>query len=131
MRLTIPTLLAVVIGACAQLEGDAELRPFITTSGPHSVAVGESIEIIATTANGADSRYEFESSDPSLASVTSSGIVFGLVPGETSVAVRGVSSGATAEHVVVVTLPTEGSAIPPARKRVATATTRPTAGAAR
>ncbi|MCP3145328.1 Ig-like domain-containing protein [Pyxidicoccus xibeiensis] len=92
----------LVLAACAQLESDTAA---VTTEGPHSVLVGASIQLTATTRDAKDPGYTFESENPALATVDATGLVTGVAVGETAVKVTGTKSRLTARHVVVVTAP--------------------------
>jgi predicted CXXCH cytochrome family protein len=106
------TLLAAlsVLAACAKLE--TEKLPAVTTSGPHSVVVGATITVAATTKNGTDDGYTFASLDEAIAKVDESGVVTGVAPGETTVTVAGATTHAGAAHAVVVLPPDATAQVP-------------------
>jgi predicted CXXCH cytochrome family protein len=102
-------LLALAIAAaCA--EPEKEKLPLVTTSGPHAVAVGATIQIVPATSNGTDRSYSFTSGAPSIASVDSLGKVTGVAPGETAITVAGQDTMAAFVHPVVVIA---AEAVPP------------------
>jgi predicted CXXCH cytochrome family protein len=109
-----PLWAAGVFSGCAQLESDkpGPPAPAITIAGPHEVAVGATITLTATTANGSDPSYTFATADPSIATVDGSGVVTGISAGETSVTVTGASTHATAAAPMVVVAPNDPSQIP-------------------
>ena len=105
-RSKIVVLVAVLLSVgCAELE--KEKLPQITTEGPHSVTVGGTITIVPVTTNGTDSAYSFMPGSTAIATVDALGVITGVAPGETSITVRGASTGASASHAVVV-LPATG-----------------------
>jgi hypothetical protein len=111
------SLAALLVGAalgCAQLESDNPNAPApaIAIAGPHSVVVGQTITLTATTSHGTDTSYTFTSADPALATVDPTGVVTGLAPGETSVTVAGNQSKATATTPIVVEASSDTSQIP-------------------
>jgi predicted CXXCH cytochrome family protein len=91
---------ATVVAGCAKLETDKP--PAITTAGPHAVGVGASVTVSATTANGHDQGYTFTTAAPAIATVDGQGIVTGIAVGETTIAVVGTTTKATASHAIVV-----------------------------
>lgn len=85
--------------ACARSErAGLEVR----TDGPHTVLVGESITLTASTRGGTDHAYVWTSDEPSFASVDESGRVTGIQPGEVVILVEGEDTDMLATHVVVV-----------------------------
>jgi predicted CXXCH cytochrome family protein len=95
--------LSILLATCAELE--KEKLPVVMTSGPHAVAVGKTIKVAATTTNGSDASYTFESASTAIATVDKMGVVIGAAPGETIVRVKGGTTGAVGEHAVVVVEP--------------------------
>jgi predicted CXXCH cytochrome family protein len=95
-------LAALVAGGfgCAKLE--TEKPPTVTTAGPHAVAVGATVTLSATTANGKDAAYTLASADPGIATVDAQGLVTGVGVGETAVVFTGATTKATASHAIVV-----------------------------
>jgi hypothetical protein len=96
--------LLFVIFAAAMCGGDDEPVPGATVSitGEHSLQVGESMTLTATTLGGADSAYRWSSSRTNFATVDDAGMVTAVAAGETTITAVGVESGASADHVVVV-----------------------------
>jgi hypothetical protein len=107
------TLLAL---GCAELEGNKTIvtvpAPTIIASGAHSVVIGDSVNISATTAEGADGSYTFTSADPTIATVNGAGVVTGIAAGETAVTVTGDDTLASASYPVVVVGPDNADQIP-------------------
>jgi predicted CXXCH cytochrome family protein len=91
---------AALAAGCADLE--KEKLPQVTTTGPHSVEVGATIMIAASTINGADKTYAFSSGTAGVATVDAAGVVTGVAPGEAAITVTGADSKAVAVHAVVV-----------------------------
>jgi predicted CXXCH cytochrome family protein len=89
--------------ACAELEKDRP--PVIVTAGPHSLVAGQTIQITASTRDGVDTGYTWESQNPAAATVSGAGVVTGVAPGEASIVVKGATTGAAGIHVVVVLPP--------------------------
>ena len=109
--------LAVAALGCAQLEGDAGPTvvvpgPTIDATGPHSVVIGDSVMITATTKDGTDATYTFTSEDPSIATVDGAGVVTGIRIGETAITVMGDDTMASASFPIVVIAPADASRIP-------------------
>ena len=100
----------VALAACAKTE--KEKLPVITTGGPHAVVAGQTITVTATTTNGSDDAYTFAASDPAVATVDEQGVVTGVAPGEAMVTVTGATTGAVADHPVVVVAPSDTSQVP-------------------
>ncbi|RKH11471.1 Ig-like domain-containing protein [Corallococcus sp. CA053C] len=94
--------LALTLSACAKLETS---NPGITTSGAHSVMVGQTLQLTATTREASDTGYSWESEDPSIATVDDAGLVTGVSAGETGVKVVGAQSRLEGGHAVVVIAP--------------------------
>ena len=94
--------LALTLSACAKLETS---NPGITTSGAHSVMVGQTLQLTATTRESSDTGYSWESEDPSIATVDDTGLVTGVSAGETGVKVVGAQSRLEGRHAVVVIAP--------------------------
>jgi predicted CXXCH cytochrome family protein len=89
------------LGACAELEPERLAR--IEVSGAHALAVGETLELVATTVDGRDAAHDFASLAPLVATVSEQGLVRGVAPGEAQIRVTGRDTRATRDHVVVVT----------------------------
>ncbi len=104
-RQTLWALGALLLAACAESEIP---NPRITTTGSHSVLVGQTLQIAATTAEETDDGYTYASQDSQRATVDANGLVTGVGAGETSITVTGNQSGLEASHVVVVIDPTAG-----------------------
>ncbi|CAM4409094.1 Ig-like domain-containing protein [Corallococcus exiguus] len=94
-----PLLLTCALSACAKLETP---HPELVTDGPHSVLVGQAIQLTVTTREATDDGYHWESEAPAIATVDDSGQVTGVGAGETTIKVTGASSRLEARHVVVV-----------------------------
>ncbi len=118
VSLAVVAVVAALVGlGCAELEGNAGPTivvpaATIVAAGPHAVVVGETVTIMATTADGEDASYTFTSADPTIAIVNDAGVVTGLAPGETAVTVTGDDTLATASYPVVVVAPTDAAQIP-------------------
>jgi predicted CXXCH cytochrome family protein len=95
---------------CAQLEKDKP--PTIVTTGPHSVVMGSTLTIVASTVNGTDAAYTFVSSDPAVASVDAAGVVHPVMPGEAAITVTGTTSRAVGTDPVVVVAAPDTAQIP-------------------
>jgi predicted CXXCH cytochrome family protein len=98
-------ILALALGVlagpgCAQLE--KERLPQVVTTGPHTLVMGSTITIAASTLNCTESTYTFVSADPTIATVDAGGVVTPVAVGETSISVTGTYSHATAAYPVVV-----------------------------
>ncbi len=102
----LPLALGAVAG-CAKL--DRATEPRIETRGGHALSVGASLTIEASTRNGRDDAYVFESEDERVARVDADGRVVGVALGETDIVVTGQSTGATALHAIVVGLRVPGA----------------------
>ncbi|WP_224248013.1 Ig-like domain-containing protein [Hyalangium gracile] len=110
MRRTTPLLLggmfwALTLVACARLETS---NPAIVTEGAHSVLLGQTLQLTATTREASDEGYLWESEDPQRVTVDGNGLVTGVGVGETAVKVTGAQSKLQARHVVVVVAPSAG-----------------------
>jgi hypothetical protein len=117
LRLAGAAAFVLAAAGCAQLEGDQGPTvvvpgPTIEAGGPHAVVIGESVTITATTKDGQDTTYTFTAADPSIATVDGTGVVTGIMAGETSITVIGDDSMATASYPIVVIEPTDASRIP-------------------
>ncbi len=113
-RLLAPTAL-VLAGACIQ---PAPYHPpSVSISAAHVVEVGEALPLAVATHNGTDNRYRFISSRPAIASVDADGVITGVTPGETTIVVNGLDTGAVGSHFIVVVAAAsppgpEGPAVP-------------------
>jgi len=76
--------------------------PVVIVVGEIVVSVDHTIELVAETLGGADSGYEWTSSDESLATVDG-GEITGVDAGEVVITATGVDSGVTGDIAVVVT----------------------------
>lgn len=94
------SLLLLLVTACAELE--KERVPTVTTSGAHALQVGAVLQLSATTADGADSAYTWQSESSDVATVDAEGRVTAIAPGETIVTATGVDTGAVGRHPIVV-----------------------------
>jgi len=97
----------LTLGACAKLE---TANPGITTSGAHSLLVGQTLQLGAATREATDDGYTWESEDPGIATVDDTGLVTGVSVGETAVKVVGKRSRLEGRHAVVVVGPSAGDA---------------------
>lgn len=84
----------------------------VRITGAHSVAVGETLALSASTANGSDPSYRWSVEDESVAIVDESGTVTGVAAGETLVRAEGASTGVSGSHVLVVLPAADGPARP-------------------
>jgi len=82
----------------------AEPTPTVTLSGDSAVPVGGSLQLLATTADGTDSGYTWESSDAGVATVDATGLVTGVAEGQTFIRATGLDTGATGRWGVYVYL---------------------------
>jgi predicted CXXCH cytochrome family protein len=98
-------LWALTLAACARLETP---NPAITTTGAHSLLVGQTLQLTATTREAQDDAYQWESENPQIATVDGNGLVTGVGAGETRVKVTGTQSRLEAHHAVVVIDPLAG-----------------------
>jgi len=100
MRVTALAAAVLALG-CAKLE--KEKLPVVTTAGSHALEVGKTLMVTATTANGTDPSYAWESSAPAIATVDAkTGLVTGVKAGEAEIRATGASTGAVGKHPVVV-----------------------------
>lgn len=97
-RLLLLTLIA--IAGCAQLQKDKPIA--VTTSGPHSVLRGQTVQLSAATAQATDPSYTWASDDSAIATVDDTGLVTGVAAGETSISATGAKSGVVGHHPMVV-----------------------------
>ena len=109
--------IALLGAGCAQLEGDqgppvVVPGPTIEASGPHSVVLGESVTIAPTTKDGQDGSYTFTRQNPAIATVDGTGVVTGVMVGETAITIIGDDSMATSSFPMVVVEPTDASRLP-------------------
>ena len=100
----------LAVATCAKLESDPP--PSVATTGPHAVAVGQTITVAATTSRGGDPGYTFASGDNGIATVDEAGVVTGVAAGETLVTVTGTKSKASATHAVVVVAAADALKVP-------------------
>jgi predicted CXXCH cytochrome family protein len=99
-RVAAALALTVGVVTCAQLE--KEKLPIVTAAGPHSVLVGATVQLKATTANATDGAYAWKSETPAVATVDATGKVTGVAPGEARITATGDKSAAVGGHAVVV-----------------------------
>lgn len=93
-------IIAALAGwACAQLE-DQDVA--VVIDGANSLAIGETLQLIATTERGTDHGYAWASSDDAIATVSSAGLVTGIAPGTAVITATGLDTGRSDDHVVVV-----------------------------
>ena len=97
-RLTLA--LAIAVAGCADLE--TVTPPSIVVDGPTTVQLGQTVTLTASTRNGSDPGYTFESSDPATATVGENGVVKGLALGQADIKVTGKDTKAVTTHPVVV-----------------------------
>ena len=95
-------MFVALTAACAELE--KEKVPTVITAGSHQVLQGQTLQLSATTENATDTGYTFASSVGAVATVSATGLVTGVLPGEAIISVTGVPSGAVGKHPVVVLL---------------------------
>ncbi len=78
-------------------------EPQVTISGNHSVQLGSTLELSASTRNGSDTTYVWSSSDDGIATVDSAtGVVTAVAAGEVDITAMGGTTGAAGQHPVVV-----------------------------
>jgi hypothetical protein len=106
-------LLTLCVGLLAACPTETPQPDAVTVSvaGAYSVAVGDTLQLTATTAGATDAGYSWVSSAPGTVSVTAGGLVTGILAGEAVITVTGDDSGVSGTHPVVVT--TEGAAADP------------------
>ena len=76
--------------------------PRVELSGPLSAFVGDELTFDATTVNGVDSGYTWESSEEDVATVDDAGVVTALAAGETMITATGVDTDAADNAGLVV-----------------------------
>ncbi|MFH2006372.1 MAG: Ig-like domain-containing protein [bacterium] len=89
-------------------DDDGAVAPDVVISGDHAVEIGATLQLSASTVNGEDSSYTWQSDDESVATVDASGTVTGVAAGETYVTATGADTAVTGMHAVVVTAPAVG-----------------------
>lgn len=82
--------------------GDESETVTVQIAGQHSVAVGHTLALSATTVGGTDSAYTWTSSDTTVATVDATGVVTGVAKGETTITATGSDTGAVGSHALVV-----------------------------
>lgn len=97
-RLVLGALLAS--GGCAELEKERPVT--VTLEGPHSAQVGETLELRASTQNGSDPEYAWQSSDEGIATVDDAGTVTTRMVGEATITATGSRTGEVGERVLTV-----------------------------
>ncbi len=78
----------------ADTDADADVETVVVVTGGVYVAVGETVELAATTYNDDDGSYSWSTSDDAIATVDESGVVTGVYPGEVEITATGDDSGA-------------------------------------
>lgn len=91
--------LAALVVSCAQSD-DAPVSLEIT--GPHSLQVGDTASLTVETRSGTDHDHDWTSGDETLATVDGNGTVTALAEGEVIITATGRDTGATADHVIVI-----------------------------
>ncbi len=76
--------------------------PVVSVDGPLSLVMGETGQLDATTTDGEDAGYTFESSKEEVATVDETGIVSALAAGEVLFTITGADTGATAVFGMVI-----------------------------
>lgn len=110
LALAAMALIAVALFGCS---GDEPLpepqttppppaEPAVTIAGDHSVLEGQTTALEASTLDGTDPSYFWESADPTIATVDETGVVTAELPGETTIFASGSSTAATGAHPLVV-----------------------------
>ncbi len=101
-HLLVPPCLALLlaVASCAELE--KERQPTVTTDGPHTLEVGQTGTLTATTTNGRDSGYAWASDDDAIAAVDAAGTVSARAAGEAVITATGADTKAVGRHIVVV-----------------------------
>ena len=97
-------VLAVPLAVTACGDDDPADPVTVEISGDHGLAVGATLTLSATTEGADDSGYTWASSNDSVATVDSSGVVTGVAVGETTITATGVDSGVSGDHAIVVTV---------------------------
>ena len=87
---------------CGDDGTDPEVKPSVIISGSHSLKVGKTLSLSASTSGGSDTTYSWSSATESVATVDSSGVVTGVAAGETTITSTGKDTGAVGTHAVVV-----------------------------
>ena len=82
--------------------GSQDPDPSISISGAHSIAIGATVALTASTQNGSDAGYAWASSNTSVATVDGLGVVTAVAAGESFISATGSTTNATGTHVVVV-----------------------------
>ena len=72
----------------------------VSITGDHSLSIGETLTLSATTSSGADSAYSWTSSRTDVATVDDAGVVTAVATGETTITATGTDSGASGGHVL-------------------------------
>lgn len=93
--------LALAGFGCSDDDGTSA-TPMVVTAGNHSVEVGKTITLTATTTNGTDTSYTYASGDETIATVDDKGVVTGVKAGEAIITVTGGDTKAQGTHAVVV-----------------------------
>lgn len=105
-KLLLGSILAasVWLGACEEDEDDdhQDETASVTISGQHSVELGKTLSLSASTTNGIDTGYSWASKDETVAKVDSAGKVTAVASGETEISATGDDTKALRSHAVVV-----------------------------
>lgn len=92
--------------ACARLEsGDV----VVAVDGENTLAVGETLSLSATTERGTDHGYAWSSDDEDVATVAEDGTVTGVAPGTVEITAKGLDTGRSDGHTIVVVEDEPGS----------------------
>ena len=84
----------------------------VMVTGPLSAMVGETAEFVATTIDGEDSAYEWESDNEEVATVDADGMVTTLMGGEALITATGADTGAAGIAGIVVIAPEATQDVP-------------------
>ena len=113
MRGCVPIAFGVVLSGCGDdngrdLQGPAQVSTVSVSAPAASVEVGQSLQLIAAANDAAGTpiqglTFEWTSSDARIASVSQSGLVTGVAPGDAEV--RATAEGVTGSTVVAVVPP--------------------------
>lgn len=86
--------------------GGGTTTPQVVVTGTHSLEMGKTLTLSASTKNGTDSAYTWKSADTKIATVDDKGVVTGVAAGETKITATGGTTKAEGEHAIVVLKPT-------------------------
>ncbi|MFO7567111.1 MAG: Ig-like domain-containing protein [Enhygromyxa sp.] len=85
--------------ACAALESE---EVAVLIEGDNTLAIGETLQLTASTERGTDHGYAWASSADNVATVSPAGLVTGVAPGTAVITATGLDTKRSDEHVVVV-----------------------------